>query len=362
MAHLLPAESAVPAGDLLALERLAKAIADAREPVELVDIADRAEAYRRYAQRARLGLQLQNKFAELRLRAERRLGTMLVAMERLRGRPGKSAASAHLPRLSELGVTRKLSSQSQRLAAVPARLFDSFIRDAMRRENEISTRALLNLSDRKQAAQRNRRKIIGGVVDDLIEFARKGPKMGTIYLDPPWRIPGSSVLPYQTMASDELAGLPIPELASSLRCHLHMWAGNGFLFDAERVIRGWGFRVVSTFVWVTNAPGRGNYWRDSHALLLTAVRGPDDRFEDHGLRSWIECPRGRHSQKPDEVRDLVAKASPGPRLELFATKSSPGWYVWGHAVEDCLSEANQELSSAVTLLERDNKSSTANKS
>src|SRR6266568_814877 len=313
MPQLLPANPSSEPVDLVALERLAQAIDEAHEPVELIANADRAEAYRRYAQRARLGLQLQNKFAELRLRAERRLGTMLITMERLRGRPGKSASSAHLPRLSELGVTRKLSSRSQKLAAVPTRLFETFIRDAMRRENEISTRSLLNLTDRKLAAQRNRRKVVGGVIDDLIDFSQTGPKMGTLYIDPPWRIPGASVLPYQTMDDEELARLPIPLLAAP-RCHLHMWAGNGFLFDAERIIRGWGFRVVSTFVWVTNIPGRGNYWRDSHSLLLTSVRGPDDRFDDHSLRSWVECPRGRHSEKPDEVRNLIARASPGPRL------------------------------------------------
>ncbi len=336
MPQLLPANPSSGPVDLIALERLAQAIDEAHEPVELIAIADRAEAYRRYAQRARLGLRLQNKFAELRLRAERRLGTMLLTMERRRGRPGKSAATAHFPGLSELGVTRKLSSRSQKLAAVPTRIFENYIREALRAENEIFTRALLTLADRKLATQRNRRKIVGGVIDDLIEFSQTGPKMGTLYIDPPWRIPGGALQPYETLVPDELVRLPIPELAAP-RCHLHVWAGNGFLFEAERVIRSWGFRVVSTFVWVTPTPGRGNYWRDSHSLLLTSVRGPDDRFDDHSLRSWIECPRGRHSEKPDEVRNVIARASPGQRLELFATKSSPGWYVWGHAVHDGIS-------------------------
>ena len=319
------------------LDRLARAMAEAQEPAELVDIADRAEAYRRYAERARLGLVLQNRFAEIRLRAERRLGAMLSTMIRLRGRPQKDATLEHLPRLSELGVTRKLSSRSQKLARVPARLFETFIRHAERAENEISTRALLNLADRKMAAQRNRRKIVGGVVDDLLEFACSGPKMGTIYLDPGWPIPGGSVLPYQTMSPEELARLPILELAAP-RCHLHIWAGNGFLFEAEQVIRGWHFRPVSSFIWVTRPPGRGNYWREAHSILLTAVRGRDDRFDDRSLRSWLELPRGRHSEKPDEVRDLIAKASPGPRLELFARKSSPGWYGWGHEISTRLHE------------------------
>jgi N6-adenosine-specific RNA methylase IME4 len=334
---IISVDSATRESDLASLERLARAIAEAREPADLVELANRAEAYRRYAERARLGLVLQNRFAEIRLKAERHLGAMLSTMIRLRGRPQKGATSEHLPRLSDLGVTRKLSSRSQKLARIPARLFETFIRDAQRAENEISTRALLNLVDRKMAAQRNRRKIIGGIVDDLFEFARSGPKMGCVYLDPPWRIPGASVLAYQTMPPEELARLPILELAAP-RCHLHIWAGNGFLFDAEGVIRAWGFRPVSTFVWVTHPPGRGNYWREAHSIMLTAVRGRDDRFDDHSLRSWIELPRGRHSEKPDAVRDLVVKASPGPRLELFARKTSPGWYAWGHEISSRLHE------------------------
>jgi len=47
------------------------------------------------------------------------------------------------------------------------------------------------------------------------------------------------------------------------------------------------------------------------------------------LRSWISAPRGRHSEKPAEVRRLIERASPGPRLELFATSAEPGWVSWG---------------------------------
>ena len=70
----------------------------------------------------------------------------------------------------------------------------------------------------------------------------------------------------------------------------------------------------------------------SHEILLTAVRTEDDRFDDQSLRSWIEAPRGRHSEKPDVVREMIDRASPGPRLELFARKLVPGWYAWGHEI------------------------------
>jgi len=74
----------------------------------------------------------------------------------------------------------------------------------------------------------------------------------------------------------------------------------------------------------------------SHETLVTAVRSENDRFDDRWLRSWVEAPRGRHSEKPDVVRELIERASPGPRLELFARRRSTGWYSWGHEISEPL--------------------------
>jgi len=118
-----------------------------------------------------------------------------------------------------------------------------------------------------------------------------------------------------------------------------MWAtANDFLFDAKDVIESWGFRVVGNFVWAKTQLGRGNYWRQSHEIMLTAVQGDADRFDDLGLRSWIAAPRGRHSEKPDAIRDMIERASPGPRLEIFARTQVPNWYSWGHEIAEPLTE------------------------
>jgi N6-adenosine-specific RNA methylase IME4 len=74
----------------------------------------------------------------------------------------------------------------------------------------------------------------------------------------------------------------------------------------------------------------------SHEILLTAVQREDDRFDDLSLRSWIEASRGRHSEKPDAVREMIERASPGPRLEMFARKLVPGWFTWGHEIAESL--------------------------
>jgi N6-adenosine-specific RNA methylase IME4 len=193
------------------------------------------------------------------------------------------------------------------------------------------------LSERQQASSRNRQRIVGGNVANLIQFARNGPKMGCIVIDPPWPIAGS-VLPYVDVQADDLKLLPIAELAAE-RCHVHLWTlPNSYHRTAYDIAEHWGFRVVSEFVWCKTQVGRGNYWRMSHEILITAVRGEDDRFDDRGLRSWIEAPRGRHSEKPDAVREMIERASPGPRLELFARHVTPGWYTWGHEIAKSLTD------------------------
>jgi N6-adenosine-specific RNA methylase IME4 len=87
----------------------------------------------------------------------------------------------------------------------------------------------------------------------------------------------------------------------------------------------------------------GNYFRVSTELVLFGIRG-DMRTRDMGLMNWFEAKRGKHSAKPQKFYNLVAKASPGPYLELFArcdqanqlpgtcqcSRCLRGWQVWGN--------------------------------
>jgi N6-adenosine-specific RNA methylase IME4 len=274
----------------------------------------------------------QNRCAEIRLRAERKLGQYLAGTPRNPGgRPKPVPLGNGFPTLDDLGITRKLSHRAQRLAAIPAKDFDWYLGTAAEQELEITTRLLLYQSERRQATAKNQQRIVGGRITDLIEFAAAGNRMGCIVVDPPWSILGST-LPYEAIEFGKLKDLPIPELAAE-RCHLHLWTlPNPYHFAAYEIIRHWGFRVVSEFVWCKTQLGKGHYWRMSHEILLTAVRREDDRFDDLSLRSWIEAPRGRHSEKPDSVREMIERASPAPRLEVFARKLVPGWFAWGHEI------------------------------
>ena len=62
---------------LITVDDALRALAEARSPEQLIGFANTAETLRRYAQRARLDMIAQNRCAELRLRAERKLGQYL---------------------------------------------------------------------------------------------------------------------------------------------------------------------------------------------------------------------------------------------------------------------------------------------
>lgn len=175
----------------------------------------------------------------------------------------------------------------------------------------------------------------GCTVADLQVLIDNGEVFSTIYADPPWQYSnqgtrGSTDNHYGTMPLKEIAALPVAQLAAS-NAHLHLWTTNAFLEDSFRIIREWGFKFKSAFVWVKPQIGMGNYWRVSHEYMLLGVRGSCP-FRDRSLPSWEEIPRGRHSEKPERVRELIERVSPGPYLELFGRKKSPGWTVWGNQV------------------------------
>lgn len=181
-------------------------------------------------------------------------------------------------------------------------------------------------------------------VSDLNVLVAKGQKFGTIYADPPWQYDNqgtraSTENHYSGLTIDQLIELPVGELALP-DAHLQLWTTNAFLFDCQRLFEAWGFEYRSSFVWVKPQMGIGNYWRNSHEFLLTAIRGNAKRFNDHSLKSWGQFDRGAHSAKPEQIRQMIEKASPGPYLEMFGRRTAPGWVVWGNQIERTMFDAS----------------------
>jgi N6-adenosine-specific RNA methylase IME4 len=169
-------------------------------------------------------------------------------------------------------------------------------------------------------------------IDQLWQLAASGQRFGTIYCDPPWRYEkcgkkGAALTHYNTMRLEEIAEIPVYSL-SKRRSHLHLWTTTSFLKEALWLMEKWGFDYKSQLIWCKPTLGTGNYYRVSHEILLLGARGRLP-FEDHSIKSWQVCSRGRHSEKPHFFRELIEKASPLPRLELFAREVRDGWTVFG---------------------------------
>lgn len=132
---------------LIRYDAARKAIAAAHRVDEAKAIRDKAEAVRVYAKQAG-DYDLQNQACEIRIRAERRAGELLVDMQtsgerqaKERGRPTKVSSPTTLPKL---GITRDQSSKWQRLARmIDDATFDKAVAQAKENDGELTTAGLL---------------------------------------------------------------------------------------------------------------------------------------------------------------------------------------------------------------------------
>lgn len=162
----------------------------------------------------------------------------------------------------------------------------------------------------------------------------------TIYADPPWLERGGGQIKrgadrhYPLMATSEICKLPVGEWAAP-DAHLYCWVTNNFLEDGLDVLHAWNFRFVTLITWMKDRAGLGQYFRGLTEHCLFAVRGkvPYKLTPDgHRLQgvTGFQAPRGAHSVKPETMRQMIERVSPGPYLELFARRPAAGWDVWGN--------------------------------
>jgi N6-adenosine-specific RNA methylase IME4 len=148
---------------------------------------------------------------------------------------------------------------------------------------------------------------------------------------------GSVELPYQTMTLDEIAALPVGELADD-RAHVYVWTTNRFLEETFGILRGWGFRAKPvTLTWgkTPMGVGFGGAYVQTTEFVLFARRGGLKHLarEDSTWWNWsrvYENGHIKHSAKPDAFLDTVERVSPGPYLEMFARRQRLGWDTWGN--------------------------------
>ena len=161
-------------------------------------------------------------------------------------------------------------------------------------------------------------------------------KYRVIYADPPWSYNdkqdtsyhGGAVKHYPTMPLEEICALPIPAEKDAV---LFLWTTSPMLEDSFKVIKAWGFKYKSSFIWDKISTAMGNYNSVRHEFLLICVRGSCVPDVPKRLDSVVSIKRTTHSRKPDEFRQMIDTLYPvGERLEMFAREAHEGWDVWGN--------------------------------
>ena len=177
-----------------------------------------------------------------------------------------------------------------------------------------------------------------------MEFPKKKYKI--IYADPPWRYNDKINLQnevaenhYLTMSLEDIKNLEVSNITDK-NCILFLWATMPLLQEAFEVIKSWGFKYKTcAFTWIKTNPkagtifkGIGRWVMGNAELCLLATKGKPHRIAKN-ISQVVMAKRGKHSVKPDEVRNRIVKLMGNLlRIELFAREKVEGWDVWGNEV------------------------------
>lgn len=164
-----------------------------------------------------------------------------------------------------------------------------------------------------------------------------------VMIDPPWHFTTfsskggvrSAQGHYLTMTIDQIAALPVADLASP-DCLFWVWMTGAGTPRQLDVIKGWGLRFVTSGVWIKTTPsgkptfGMGYVLRNCHEpFALCSIGSP--KIAARNVRSAILSPRREHSRKPDEAYTAARALIPdGFAADVFSREQRDGWDAWGN--------------------------------
>jgi hypothetical protein len=176
----LVAQPDTPAQVLTLLARVSHDLQAVEDPREAAQLVEQSEAITYLAKKARVGHELQNRAAEIALRAKRRAGELLAEMPKnLGGRPletGNSVLPVSSPTLEELGINKIDSSRWQAVAAVPEERFEQYLATVQEQtaDLELTTAGLLSTT-KHLAGQRARKSEIDARQIEPADDYAEGP-------------------------------------------------------------------------------------------------------------------------------------------------------------------------------------------
>ena len=173
-------------------------------------------------------------------------------------------------------------------------------------------------------------------------------KYQIIYADPPWDYKGQkqhtgkggtdsggAAVHYPCMKLRELKKFDVPSICDD-DCLLFMWSSSPHLDQAIELMKAWGFSWATVgFVWDKQKVNPGFYTMSRVELCLIGKRGkiPKPRGA-RNIRQLVSVMRGKHSVKPEEVRERIVEMFPTQdKIELFAREKVDGWDCHGNEVD-----------------------------
>jgi N6-adenosine-specific RNA methylase IME4 len=142
--------------------------------------------------------------------------------------------------------------------------------------------------------------------------------------------------------------LPISKIVVE-KSHLYLWCPNALLAWGLQTMKAWGLEYKTNIVWLKvrkdggpDGRGVGFCYRNVTVLVLFGARG-HLRTAQAGRRmvNVVATMKQRHSQKPEELYDMIEHCSPSPFLELFARGNRRGWTQWGDEIPARASEHSE---------------------
>lgn len=305
-----------------------RALSLARTPQEAKAVHDLAAAAKKYAKARGEALARQNQAARIQVLAAHKAGGFLAqlptAPEGAAGHRGR-ANSPRLVSFQDCGLSQQAGDRWVKLAALEVATIEQLVAAATDRGEEFTFWAAYRELGREGA----RRK------------ARVPPAEGTyatVVIDPPWPIakiereerPAQAGLDYPSLTVEELASLGWHGGALPLAqdAHVYLWVTHKYLPAGLTCFEAWEVGYQCTLTWVKNVGFTPFSWMYSTEHVLFGRVGSLE-LERKGLRLDFSGKVREHSRKPAEFYDLVRRASPAPRIDMFAREVHDGFIPWG---------------------------------
>ena len=180
--------------------------------------------------------------------------------------------------------------------------------------------------------------------DNKTDIYTTDKKYRIVYADPPWsyndKCVGGGVQDggvqsrhYNTMPLTDICSIPIKDITDD-NAVLFIWVTSPLLESSFKVIKSWGFKYKSSFIWDKIKHNMGHYNSVRHELLLVCTKGSCTPDKKKLYDSVLSIEKSKHSKKPLEFLNIIDDLYEyGNRIELFARENNdPIWDVWGNEV------------------------------